>query len=139
MIFDLDAGSDENGFEPGQVVPFDDAFSDVLPDLLAGNAIDPIISDDTYGWLLTIYTPVKNLTGETVCYACTDISMNRLRANEYAFFARLISLFLQVFSRMYSTISSGTWSSDVTPPSGASPPSTSRTTANRHAMTASAA
>lgn len=96
VVFDLDtdglAGSD-----PGDVIEFDDAFSKYLPALLAGEKIDPIISDETYGWLLTIYQPVYDSNGVCQCYAAVDISMNQLRDDQHSFFAKQIALFLGFF------------------------------------------
>ena len=96
VVFDLDT-DDLPGGEPGEIVPFDPSFSSYIPALLAGEPIDPIISDDSYGWLLTVYAPVYNDAGECVCYAAADISMDKLRDNEQRFMARQLSLFLGFF------------------------------------------
>ncbi|MBR4210770.1 MAG: HD domain-containing protein, partial [Oscillibacter sp.] len=96
VVFDLD--TDElSGEDPGAVVPFDSSFSDYIPALLAGEPIEPIVSNDTYGWLLTVYAPVYDDAGKCVCYAAADISMETLRNDELRFMAREISLFLGVF------------------------------------------
>ena len=42
---------------------------------LAGKQIEPIITNDTYGWLLTAYEPVFDSAGNCVCYAAADIQM----------------------------------------------------------------
>ncbi|MBR4758817.1 MAG: HD domain-containing protein [Lachnospiraceae bacterium] len=99
VVFDLDTG-DLPGELPGAVVPFDESFGPYLEDLLAGRPIEPIITDDTYGWLLTVYQPVYDDAGNCVCYAAADVSMNRLRENSYTFFAKLIALFLGFFVLM---------------------------------------
>lgn len=88
---------DEPGSDPGDVVPFDESFREYLPTLLAGGEIEPIISDDSYGWLLTIYTPLKNKAGETVCYLAADISMEKIASDESAFLAQIIALFAAFF------------------------------------------
>ena len=93
VVFDLDSESTK-GMNPGDVVEFEPAFDDVLPKLLAGEEIDPIVSDDMFGWLMTVYHPVKNKDGETVCYACVDISMKQLTANNIIFLTKMISLYL---------------------------------------------
>ena len=96
VVFDLD--TDElPGEEPGAVVPFDPSFADYIPALLAGEPIDPIVSNDTYGWLLTAYAPVYNDAGECVCYAAADVSMQKLRNNELRFMARELSFYLGFF------------------------------------------
>ena len=96
VVFDLDTLG-EPGADPGEIISFDESFAEYIPDLLAGKEIEPVTSDDTYGWLLTAYAPVYNDAGETVCYAAADISMNRLRSGSYTFFAKLIAIFFGVF------------------------------------------
>ncbi|MBR6328288.1 MAG: HD domain-containing protein [Lachnospiraceae bacterium] len=105
VVFDLD--TDElAGEAPGTLVPFDESFSEYLPDLLAGRRIDPIVTDDTYGWLLTVYEPVYNRHGDCVCYACADVSMEQLKTNAHSFLAKQISLFLGFF---FLILSVGVW------------------------------
>lgn len=96
VVFDLDTEG-VKGSEPGYVEPFDPSFGAHLPALLAGEPIDPIISNDSYGWLLTVYQPVYDGDGNCVCYAAADISMGRLAINEYSFLAKLVSLCLGFF------------------------------------------
>ncbi|MBO4431991.1 MAG: HD domain-containing protein [Clostridia bacterium] len=94
VVFDLDES--EDGGIAGQVIEFDESFSDKIDDLLAGKEIEPMITDDTYGWLLTVYTPVYNSAGECVCYAAADIQMQRVRTDEAVFLAKMLSLFFSV-------------------------------------------
>ncbi len=96
VVFDLDT-EDVPGAEAGEVIPFDESFRPYLHELLAGNEIDPIITDDTFGWLLSVYKPIVDDEGVTQAYACVDISMNKLRQNGYAFLTKLISLFIGIF------------------------------------------
>lgn len=96
VVFDLDTDG-VPGEAPGAVIPFDEAFADYLPDLLAGNEIAPVVSDETYGWLLTFYCPVYNDAGECQCYAAVDISMAQIMVKEQIFMARTICLFLNFF------------------------------------------
>ena len=92
VVFDLDADG-EPGSEPGSVVDFDPSFEPYLPTLLAGGEIEPIISDDKFGWLLTVYTPLKDASGRTVAYAAADISMDEVSSDEAMFFIKMLSLF----------------------------------------------
>ncbi len=96
VVFDLDT-DDVPGSEPGEVIPFDESFLPYLLDLLAGRGIEPIISDDSYGWLLTAYHPVYDSSGVCRCYAAADISMNRLASDEHSFIIRELLLFLGFF------------------------------------------
>ena len=89
VVFDLDTDELE-GSAPGDVIEFDESFMPLLPALLAGEEIEPIVSDDKYGWLLTVYKPVYDSAGKCRCYAAVDISMNRIVRYRMIFFGRLI-------------------------------------------------
>ncbi|MBO7357287.1 MAG: hypothetical protein J6U37_02015, partial [Lachnospiraceae bacterium] len=96
MVFDLDT-EDTAGSSPGEVIPFDISFRGYMADLLSGNRIDPIITDETYGWLLTAYEPVFNSKGKCVCYAAADISVTDIRINEISFITKAVALFAGFF------------------------------------------
>ena len=72
--FIIDTDEDEP-YAPGELVPFDPEFEKYLPALFEGKEIDPVESDNILGWLLTVYQPVRNAEGETVCYIGADVSM----------------------------------------------------------------
>ena len=96
VVFDIDtpeAAADKFG----DVLEYDEGFLPHKQELLKGEKIDTMITDDSYGWLLTVCNPVYNEKGECVCYACADISMAQLTTECYGFLAREISLFLGVF------------------------------------------
>ena len=82
------------GSDPGEIIGFDDAFLAVLPQLLAGEPIEPIISNESYGWLLSVYHPVFDSRGQCQCYVGVDVSMDRLQITERLFMVKIISLFL---------------------------------------------
>ena len=96
VVFDLDT-EEAKGDNPGDVLPFDDGVKPYLVDLLAGNDIPPMITVDSDGWLLTVYTPLRDTEGNSPCYVGVDISMNLLSKFGYTFLARLISVFTGFF------------------------------------------
>lgn len=96
VVFDLDT-EDTPGGQPGDLVEFDESFAEYIPTLLAGGEIAPIVTNDTYGWLLTVYIPVYDSEGNCACYMCTDISMPMLMSKESIFITQLLSLFLACF------------------------------------------
>ena len=108
VVFDLDTEELQGG-EPGEVIGFDESFSEELPSLLMGQPIEPKITDDTYGWLITVYTPVINNAGETVCYAAADVSMDLVTEQQMSFLIKLLSLFLGFF---VLAIAAGRWISE---------------------------
>ncbi len=102
VVFDPDTAAGA-GDDPGDVVEFDEAFLEALPTLLAGGEIEPIISNEKYGWLLSVYLPVFDSQGKCQCYVGVDISMPRLRAEERVFQTEMISLFLG-FTMLITTL-----------------------------------
>lgn len=96
VVFDLDT-EDTPGGDPGDIVEFDEAFAPYLDDLIAGKEIRPIVSDETFGWLLTVYEPIVDSRGITQAYACVDISMEEVTLNEISFLVKVISMFLGFF------------------------------------------
>lgn len=96
VVFDVDT-EDLEGGNPGDVVPFDESFEELKDDLIAGKPIEPKVTNDTYGWLLTIYKPIYNSEGRCVCYIGVDISMHQLEHSIYGYLAKQISLFLGFF------------------------------------------
>ncbi len=92
VVFDLDTEGVEAS-EVGSVVVFDESFGEMIPTLLAGGEIDPIITNDTYGWLLTVYQPIFDTTGRCVCYVAADISMSEIVIDETMFIVKMLSLF----------------------------------------------
>ena len=96
VVFDVDT-EDGPGEETGTVIPFDEGFGDYIPALLAGKEVDPIITDDRYGYLLTAYKPIYNSEGICVSYVGADVDMGQLRQMERRFLVENISVFLGFF------------------------------------------
>lgn len=103
VVFDLDTGTLE-GNSPGDVIIFDESFKKYVPALLRGEEIEPIITNDTYGYLLTVYYPLYDASGKCVCYVCADIMMTEIFSDEIAFVAKMISLFFGVSIVIMSAI-----------------------------------
>ncbi len=105
VVFDLDT-DDVEGSAPGDVIEFDETFYPYLPKLFAGQAIDPIISNDSFGWLLTVYKPVYDSNGVCRCYAAVDVSMHKLSNYAYGFMVKLISI---LFGALIFIVVMGIW------------------------------
>lgn len=93
VVFDTKGGDGEPGVL-GDLVEFDPTFEPYIPALLAGDDIEPIESNDSWGWLMTVYEPVRDSSGKCVAYAGADISMLKIRdyMKSYIMTALLISL-----------------------------------------------
>ena len=102
VVFDADTPETE-GSAPGEVIEFDEAFRAYLPALLAGEPIEPIVSNEKYGWLLTVYEPVYDSAGKCRCYVGADIDMSGITADGYRFLARVVSLFFGFFLLILAT------------------------------------
>lgn len=96
VIFDLE-GDGVYGAETGAVIPFDEGFRDYIQLLLWGERIDPIISNDEYGFLLTAYEPVYDSGGRCVCYVGADVDMEDLAADQRSFLMEMITIFFSFF------------------------------------------
>ncbi|MBQ7143951.1 MAG: HD domain-containing protein [Oscillospiraceae bacterium] len=96
VVFDLDTPELE-GADPGTLIDFDESFADYIPILLRGGTIEPLIANDTYGWLLTAYEPIYDAEGNCVCYAAADISMGQVTQEEITYLTRAVSLFFGIF------------------------------------------
>ena len=102
VVFDADTPETE-GSAPGEVIEFDEAFQAYLPALLAGEPIEPIVSNEKYGWLLTVYEPVYDSAGKCRCYVGTDVDMSGISTDGYRFLARVVSLFFGFFLLILAT------------------------------------
>ena len=81
----------------GDIVDFDNAFLPYVPNLLRGEEIEPIISDESYGYLLTVYKPIYDSNGKCVCYVGVDFSMELISSYVWIFIIRQIFIFLGFF------------------------------------------
>ena len=95
VIFDLEA-RDTSGVlpdKPGDRVAFNQGFAPVRENLIRGERVEPIITIDEYGWLMTAYEPLKSSAGKTVAYVGVDIAMGDLIYEEAKFFIKLLTMF----------------------------------------------
>ena len=100
VVFDL-ATEDDPALAPGEVVGYEDAFLPYIDDLLAGRGIEPIISNDQFGYLLTVYMPILDSNGVCQCYAAADFSMGLIGDYVRTFMVRVALLFFAVIALMF--------------------------------------
>ncbi|MBR4903645.1 MAG: GGDEF domain-containing protein [Selenomonadaceae bacterium] len=96
VIFDLNTTNVEAD-KPGMVVDFEPGILSYKDDLLSGRPVPPIITDDEYGYLMTLYKPLYDSEGKCQCYAAIDFSMNTLTEYTQGFIAHLLVLFTGCF------------------------------------------
>lgn len=78
-VFDAEGyeGSPES-YKPGELIAYEPGDEDVVPALLAGEEIEPNESNDSWGWLITVGSTLKNKDGRTVAYVFSDVSVEVL-------------------------------------------------------------
>ena len=93
VVFDIDT-EDTPGERIGTMIPYGEEFEPYLPSLLVGDPVEPIITNDEHGFLLTVAEPVFDSNGVCQCYAIADVDVEKLIRNERSFLTELISVFL---------------------------------------------
>ena len=96
VVFDLNTAM-VDGDKPGQIVELEKSLLPYKDDLIAGRPIPPIITDDEYGYLLTLYKPVYDGAGRCQCYVALDFSMESLVVYTHTFIIKLLALFAGCF------------------------------------------
>ena len=95
VVFDLNT-EQFAGSEPGTVEPFFPAYQPYIPDLLAGKEVPSIESNEKYGHVLTVLTPVRDAEGICRCYVGADSSMDMLREYTWNVISQVGLIFLIV-------------------------------------------
>lgn len=96
VVFDLNApGLD--GDKPGTIIHYDSCLAPYKEDFLAGRPVKPIISNDNYGYLLTLAKPLYDSQGKCQCYVAIDFSMDSFTNYTHSFIAKLLVLFAGCF------------------------------------------
>lgn len=96
VVIDID--TDDTPADPvGAVIKDDKELEEYLRKLSMGKNAEPIITDDEYGYLLTVAEPVYNAKGRCVCFVIADIDMKELIVDERSFLVEMITVFLSFF------------------------------------------
>ena len=96
VVYDIET-DDVEAQEPGTIIEFEEGFSDYIPDLLMGKEIDPIITDDSWGYLLTAYYPVYDSNGTCTCYVGTDVDLELINRKIRSYLTEIISVYIGFF------------------------------------------
>ncbi|MCR5540515.1 MAG: HD domain-containing protein [Ruminococcus sp.] len=95
VVFDIET-DDIPADEIGSILPYDNGFEPYLDKLLSGESVEPIITNDEYGHLLTAAEPVYNSAGECQCYAIADVDVKMLIKDKHSFLTEMISVFTSI-------------------------------------------
>ena len=93
MVFDLDS-EEWDGDSPGDFIDYEPVLEKNKNDYVSGREIEPTISNDAYGFLLSVTEPLYDQKGNVVCYACIDFSMNILNQYIKTFIIRIVTMFI---------------------------------------------
>ncbi|MCR5685794.1 MAG: HD domain-containing protein [Lachnospiraceae bacterium] len=77
----LDIEGDEGApepYEPGQVLPLEDGMRDYLSALAAGEETEPFETRDSWGWLITVASVVRDEDGTARAFVIADVSVDDL-------------------------------------------------------------
>ncbi len=96
VVFDIDTEG-APAQEIGSLVTYDPGIVPYLHKLNSGEQVDPVMTNDRYGYLLTAATPVYNSDGRCVCYAIADVDMIKLRNDGIRFLTEMVSVFMGFF------------------------------------------
>lgn len=77
---------------PGQSIALDSCIRLHLDDFLSGKPVKSILTHDSFGWLISGYSPVKDSVGKTVAYACVDINMRGYVNGLLSYFIETLAL-----------------------------------------------
>ena len=97
VVFDLDT-EQFKGSDPGTVEYFVKEYMPHMQELLAGEEVEPILSREQYGYVLTVLTPVYDANGVCKCYVGADCSMDRLTEYVWSIIRQIIFFFLIVLA-----------------------------------------
>ena len=97
VVFDIDT-EDVPGGEPGDVVGFKETIGEYRSGLSEAEELEPIVVNDRFGWVLTVFEPVIDSSGKVRAHAGVDISMHQIMMEARSFKIRMVSLFFGVFA-----------------------------------------
>lgn len=109
MLFDLDR-SDGMKHNKRTVFEYDDRIAPYLQRLLQGENIEPIEHGDMNSWMRSVYYPIKDEKGNTICYAIADISVTYVADYMEDFIVRSC---LILFGFFILVIASNMWYTNV--------------------------
>ncbi|MBQ9333136.1 MAG: HD domain-containing protein [Lachnospiraceae bacterium] len=96
VVFDLDSEQVE-GANPGTHWDFEPDLLPQLDRMLAGQELDAFEEHGQYGWVLTLYYPVRDDEGHTDCYVGVDLSLDSIREYITDFMIKAIMVFSGFF------------------------------------------
>ena len=96
-VYDKESQTEKDAYPPGEKVEIGDYFLPYMPALLAGEGFSEVVSDNTWGKVMTSYYPVHDSNGNTVCFAGADASLEYLADYMKDFICRVLLILASFF------------------------------------------
>lgn len=104
VFYVLDTDPSDGAIPRGYHEPYyAGAFVDNAEKMARGEQIDPIISNEEYGWLMSVYYPMRTSGGEPAGYVGVDILMEDVM-NELSTFAWRMTIIMLAFTALFVAI-----------------------------------
>ncbi|MBE5996978.1 MAG: HAMP domain-containing protein [Lachnospiraceae bacterium] len=93
----LDTDQTEGAIPLGYHEPYyKGAFAENAERMVKGEKIDPIISNEEFGWLMSVYSPMFTSKGEPAGYVGVDILMNEVISDLHTFVWRMAMIMVVI-------------------------------------------
>ncbi|MBR0219358.1 MAG: PP2C family protein-serine/threonine phosphatase [Clostridia bacterium] len=100
----LDTDPTEDAIPLGYHEPYyEGAFAENAERLARGERIEPLVSNEQFGWLMSVYYPMKTSTGAPAGYVGVDIQMTDVM-NDLSRFARRMILLMAALTVAFSLV-----------------------------------
>src|SRR5574344_841655 len=96
VVFDVDT-PDMPGEACGTFDQFEKEFVPYREQLIKGEPIPPIMVNDKFGWLISVYIPLKNSAGQTTAYIGADVSAVDYVKGVLTYLIKLIFMEIGIF------------------------------------------
>lgn len=80
-----------------------DSFGKISDKLIRGERVPAVISDQEYGWIISISYPYISSDGELIGYVCVDISMDQVVADRQTFLLNVV-IIMAVITLVFTVI-----------------------------------
>ncbi len=89
----MDTDPSEDAIPLGYHEPYyEGAFAENAERMARGERIEPLVSNEQFGWLMSVYYPMKTSTGEPAGYVGVDIQMTDVMNDLHRFARQMIAL-----------------------------------------------
>ena len=78
-------------------------FADSAAKMVRGEPIEPIISNEEYGWLMSVYYPMRTSAGQPAGYVGVDIQMNDVM-NDLSSFAKQMAWLMLLLTAVFVAV-----------------------------------